>query len=152
MQSLQGDAFFVAFAAHQERPRLMTLLLTLPIPVLLAGAFIYGWPVVQRPGVPGGVPGGVPAFLHQMTHLCLAGLAGALVAFLVIVLLGGGSADGEVIAYATRFLCPPTAAIAMVLDLINQSWRGSHRLPARGNDSPARDEPPQADGFSIAPW
>lgn len=126
----------------------MTLLLTLPIPVLLAGALIYGWPVVQRPGV----PGSIPEFLRQMARLCLAGLAGALVAFAVIVVLGDGSADREAIAYATRFLCPPTAAMAMVLYLINQSRRSFHRLPVRGNDSPARDEPVQTDGFSIAPW
>lgn len=126
----------------------MTFLLTLPIPVLLVGAFVYGWPLVQHPGT----RGGVNAFFRQMTHLCLAGVAGALVAFLIVVLLGNGSTNGEAIADATRFLCPPTAAMAMVLYLINQSSRSSRRRSGSRNDSPAGDQAPRTDGFSIAPW
>jgi len=126
----------------------MNLLLTLPILVLLAGAFVYGWPVVQSAGT----PRGIAKFLRRLTHLCLAGVAGALLAFSVIVLLGDGSAGGEVIADAIHFLCPPTAAMAMVLYLINQSWRGSQRRSGSGKDSTARDEAPRTDGFSIAPW
>lgn len=127
---------------------MMNLLLTLPILVLLACALVYGSPLAQSAGT----PREIARFVRRMTHLCLAGGAGALVALSVILLLGNGSASGEVVTDAIHFLCPPTAAMAMVLYLVNQSWRGSQRRSGNGKDAPARDEAPRTDGFSIAPW